>query len=68
MNCSRCTFAAVVSPDARYIYVLGGYDGNALRSVERYDSASDCWENEEYMSDKRYMHSAGICMLRSVDS
>jgi predicted membrane-bound spermidine synthase len=68
MNSSRCTFAAVASPDARYIYVLGGFDGNALRSVERYDSVSDSWENVENMNAQRYMHSAGICMIRSVDN
>ena len=67
MNHMRCTFGAVVSPDGRYIYALGGYDGSAINSVERYDCASEKWEYIEGMGSKRYMHSAGCCLLRTIE-
>lgn len=35
MNVARCTLSAVTSNDNQYIYVLGGFNGNPLDSVER---------------------------------
>eukprot|EP00349_Pseudokeronopsis_sp_Brazil_P012382 CAMPEP_0202978792 /NCGR_PEP_ID=MMETSP1396-20130829/85117_1 /ASSEMBLY_ACC=CAM_ASM_000872 /TAXON_ID= /ORGANISM="Pseudokeronopsis sp., Strain Brazil" /LENGTH=313 /DNA_ID=CAMNT_0049717921 /DNA_START=1420 /DNA_END=2358 /DNA_ORIENTATION=- len=43
MQKSRCTLAAVASPDCQYIYALGGFNGNSLDLVERYDTVSDSW-------------------------
>jgi hypothetical protein len=41
MNTARCTLSAVSSTDCRYIYVLGGYNGQALNLVERYSIETD---------------------------
>jgi hypothetical protein len=44
MNNARCTLSAVSSADFRFIYVLGGFDGQALNVVERYSVMEDQWE------------------------
>jgi hypothetical protein len=58
MNTSRCTLAAVASSDCQYIYTLGGFNGNSLDLVERYNIMSDDWEFMTPMISKRFMHEA----------
>jgi len=56
MNTARCTLSAISSNDCRYIYVLGGYNGQALNLVERYSVETDKWEYMAPMMTKRFMH------------
>ena len=56
MNTARCTLSAVPSADCQYIYVIGGYNGQALDLVERYSVLSDTWEFMPSMLTKRFMH------------
>jgi len=58
MNTSRCTLAAVVSSDCQYIYALGGFNGQSLDLVERYNTLTDDWEFMTPMIQKRFMHEA----------
>ena len=58
MNTARCTLAAQASSDCRYIYVLGGYNGQALNLVERYCVEQNQWEYMPPMLTKRFMHQA----------
>lgn len=44
MNTNRGTFAALVSPNCNYIYVIGGFNGAPLDHVERYDVMHNSWE------------------------
>lgn len=37
MNTSRGTFSAIVSQNCNQIYVIGGFNGQPLDHVERYD-------------------------------
>jgi len=61
----RCTFTALIGPDCRNIYAIGGYNGNAMNSTELYDPSRDCWEQCPPMKNKRYMHGAAICGVHS---
>jgi len=65
MNHCRCTMSAVGSPDCRFIYVMGGYDGGALNLVERYDILTDKWEFVAPMRTKRFMHSSIIISFKN---
>ena len=56
MTNSRCTLAAIPSPDYQYIYAVGGFNGNALNFVERYSIVQDCWEIVTPMKRPRFMH------------
>ena len=58
MNTSRCTLSAVASSDCQYIYSIGGFNGNSLDLVERYNIMSDEWEFTSPMISKRFMHEA----------
>jgi hypothetical protein len=58
MNTSRCTLSAVASGDCNYIYALGGFNGNSLDLVERYNCMSEEWEFLTPMCTKRFMHEA----------
>lgn len=58
MQKSRCTLSAVASPDFQYIYALGGFNGQSLNLVERYDTVCDTWELITPMLEKRFMHEA----------
>ena len=73
MNHPRCTLSAVSSPDCRYIYAMGGFDGSALNLVERYllhiyiyiyvyryDVMKDIWEFVTPLMHKRFMHASAI--------
>jgi len=56
MQTARCTLSAVASSDCQFIYVIGGYNGQALNIVERYDVVKDTWEFMPPMLVKRFMH------------
>ena len=58
MRHGKCAMSAVVTSDCQFIYVLGGYNGEALGDVERYDVMMDAWEVLPPMSTKRFMHMA----------
>ena len=46
MLSAKCTLSCAVSlPDYRYIYAMGGFNGQPLGNVERYDVASERWES-----------------------
>jgi len=41
----KCTLSCLVStPDYRYIYAIGGFNGTPLNEVERYDVTKERWE------------------------
>lgn len=55
MNCKRDELAACVGPDNK-VYVVGGYgggDNTCLDSAERYNPATDTWEELQCMSQGR---------------
>lgn len=64
MLSAKCTMSCVVSlPDYQYIYVLGGFNGQPLGEIERYDSNKEVWERIREddgktmkMLQKRFMH------------
>ncbi len=60
MGRAKCTMAAVTTSDCRYIFVIGGYDGNAMDQVERYDVVHGCWELVCPMRHRRFMHAAAV--------
>ena len=66
MNKPKCTMAAVSTIDCRYIFVMGGYDGNSLNQVERYDVVHGCWELVCPMKNKRFMHAAVVSSVCGV--
>eukprot|EP00347_Sterkiella_histriomuscorum_P003080 403365667 len=58
MNTPRCTLAAVASTDCQYIYVVGGFNGTPLNTIERYNVTNEEWESDiPQMNQKRFMHS-----------
>ena len=56
MNKSRCTLSAVATSDCQYIYALGGFNGQPLNLVERFDVCFNRWELITPMINKRFMH------------
>lgn len=60
MKYARCTLAAVASPDSQYIFAIGGFNGAAVRVVERYSVLEDHWSEVASLHDPRFMHS---CVL-----
>jgi hypothetical protein len=56
MNTARCTLSAVASADCQSIYVIGGYNGQPMDTVERYSVNTDTWEYMPPMITKRFMH------------
>lgn len=38
MNSQRGTFATIVSQNCHYIYAIGGFNGQPIDHVERYDA------------------------------
>ena len=47
MKKARCTLSAVASTDCQYLYAIGGFNGSALNSVERYDVNKEEWEETD---------------------
>lgn len=44
MNTNRGTFSTIVSSNCNYIYAIGGFNGQPLDHVERYDAMHNNWE------------------------
>lgn len=64
LNTPRCTLSAVASSDCQYIYVVGGFNGSPLNTVERYSVHDEVWEtNIAPMSQRRFMHS---CIMVNI--
>ena len=65
MKRPRCTLSAVASLDCQFIYAIGGFNGSALSSVERYDTTKEEWEDMSIppMKQKRFMHSCIVLPL-----
>jgi len=61
MHQSRCALAAVLSPDQKFIYAVGGFNGTALSEVERYSVCEDEWVRVADLPTKRFMHTAVLC-------
>ena len=62
MRNSRCTLAAIASPDFQNIYVMGGFDNVPLNSMEKYSVLTDVWETLPNMKYKRFMHCAVLSL------
>ena len=60
LNQPRCTMACVSSLNYNSIYVMGGYNGSPLSSVECYDAVHGTWSFVRPMKYKRFMHSASV--------
>ena len=60
MKHARCTLSAVPTPDCQFIYAIGGFNGTALRVIERYSLVEDTWTEVSPMHDPRFMHSCVI--------
>ena len=61
MKNSRADFAAIVTPDEKFIYVMGGYNGKVIAECERYDILNNKWEELPNMINKRHMHAGLFC-------
>ena len=66
MSTARCAFAAVVSPDQKYIYAVGGFNGTALSEVERYSVSEDTWTRVTPLPMARFMHVAVLLPYSSA--
>lgn len=44
MNSARGTFSSIVSPNCNFIYAIGGFNGQPIDHVERYDVMHNNWE------------------------
>eukprot|EP00357_Protocruzia_adherens_P030869 CAMPEP_0115012512 /NCGR_PEP_ID=MMETSP0216-20121206/24783_1 /TAXON_ID=223996 /ORGANISM="Protocruzia adherens, Strain Boccale" /LENGTH=1414 /DNA_ID=CAMNT_0002381587 /DNA_START=141 /DNA_END=4385 /DNA_ORIENTATION=- len=60
MNIPKGAATALSSPEFQYIYVIGGFNGNPLGYVERYDVLNDSWELVSPVRQKRFMHTSLI--------
>jgi len=65
LNQERCSMACVASSDYREIYVLGGYNGASLGSVECYNVVKGAWKLVAPMTHKRFMHAA-VFITKSI--
>ena len=63
MNSSRGTFSSIVSPNCNFIYVIGGFNGQPIDYVERYDVMNNNWEYLAPLKQKRFMHSAYLTTM-----
>jgi hypothetical protein len=54
MRHPRKGLSAVLSPDSRFIYAIGGQDCDALSVVERYSVADAEWTEVEGLKTPRY--------------
>ena len=62
MVVSRCMMPAL--SDNKSIYVLGGFNGNEIKSLERYDGMIGKWEEVCELGCDRFMHSAIIIRMQ----
>jgi len=58
MKHARCTFSAVASADCQFIYAIGGFNGSAVCSVERYSIVEDKWTELPSLNESRFMHNS----------
>ena len=58
MSFSRCMMSAI--SDNKNIYVLGGYNGNEIKTVEKFDTNKCTWSGISQMICDRFMHCAII--------
>eukprot|EP00347_Sterkiella_histriomuscorum_P017673 403348434 len=63
MNTSRGTFSALAAQNCNYIYAIGGFNGQPLDHVERFDAIKNQWEYLAPMKQKRFMHAACIANI-----
>lgn len=63
MNTNRGTFSAIVSQNCNYVYAIGGFNGQPLDHVERFDVMHNNWEYLASMKQKRFMHAACIANM-----
>jgi hypothetical protein len=54
----RCTHSAVSIFDTQEIVVMGGFDEEALDSMEKYSAVSNEWEEIAQMPSPRFMHAS----------
>lgn len=66
MHQSRCALSAVLSPDQKFIYAVGGFNGTALGEVERYSVIEDEWVRVADLPMKRFMHIAMLLPYASA--
>lgn len=62
MQQARSSLSVVASADCQFIYAIGGFNGAALSSVERYSVSADKWESLSALQESRFMHSS-VLML-----
>ena len=48
----------LASPNCNYVYAIGGFNGQPLDHVERYDLMHGTWEYLAPMKQQRFMHAA----------
>mmetsp|Transcript_16547 Transcript_16547/g.15847 ORF Transcript_16547/g.15847 Transcript_16547/m.15847 type:complete len:115 (+) Transcript_16547:1465-1809(+) len=63
MNSARGTFSALVSSNCSFIYVIGGFNGQPIDHVERYDVMHNQWEYLAPLKQKRFMHAACLANI-----
>ena len=69
MHVARGTFSSLLSSDGRYIYAIGGFNGQPLDLVERYDllsqssSGENGWEIIQSLYEKRFMHASCLSLV-----
>ena len=63
MNTSRGTFSTLAAQNCNYIYAIGGFNGQPLDHVERFDAIKNQWEYLAPMKQKRFMHAACIANM-----
>lgn len=62
----RSNLTSVNTPDCQFIYVIWGYDGEALNLVERYDVLKESWELVSPLNTKRSCHSSVILITKEM--
>ena len=62
----RSNLTAVNSTDCQFFYVIGGYDGEAINVVERYDVIKETGELISPLNAKRYCHSSVILITKEM--
>jgi influenza virus NS1A-binding protein len=63
LNSPKCTMSAAASPDFQNIFVIGGFNGQQLNSIEKYDHSSKTFSKFlPSMLQKRFMHTSAVIM------
>jgi len=56
MTHARLNFHSAATPTGEYIYASGGFNQQALDTIERYSVAEDKWEPVERFHFSRHSH------------